>query len=147
MPQLDLSTYLPQVFWAAVLFVLMFGMFVGFIFPKMGNILRRRKDFNLNAESKIDFLKNQNLELANSYQNQKDDLYKELQFNIDKSLQAIKELHDKKIAALEQEMTNEMQQLQASFDKQLLEFDETYKDLIKDSVAITLKKVGFQNGR
>ena len=143
MPQLDLSTYLPQVFWAAVLFALMFGMFIGFILPKMANILRHRKDFNLSTESKIDFLKNQNLELANSYQNQKDELYKDLQFNIDQSLQVIKDLHDKKVIALEREMANEMQQLQANFEKQLLQFDENYKDLIKDSVTITLKKINF----
>jgi F0F1-type ATP synthase membrane subunit b/b' len=147
MPQLDISTYLPQVFWAAVLFALMFGMFVGFILPKMANILRHRKDFNLSTESKIDSLKNQNLELANSYQDKKDQLYQELQCDIDKSLQAIKSLHDKKIIALEQEMTDQLQQLQSSFENQLLHFDENYKDLIKESVQITLKKIGFQNGR
>lgn len=147
MPQLDISTYLPQVFWAAVLFALMFGMFVGFILPKMANILRHRKDFNLSTESKIDSLKNQNLELANSYKDKKDQLYKELQRDIDKSLQAIKSLHDKKIIALEQEMTDQLQQLQSSFENQLLHFDENYKDLIKESVQITLKKIGFQNGR
>lgn len=147
MPQLELSTYLPQVFWAAVMFALMLGMFIGFIMPKMASALQKRKDFVLDAEEKLKILTKQNLELEESYQSQKASTYVQLQNEIEKSLQTIRETHDKKISSLETEMTVELQILNKNFENQLANFDETYKDLITESVDIALKKVGFKNGR
>lgn len=147
MPQLDLSTYLPQVFWAAVLFALMLGMFIGFIMPKMANALQKRKSFVASTEEKLKILTAQNLELEASYHSQKDIAYNQLQSEIDRSLQIVRENHEKKIAILEKEMAVELQQLNKNFETQLSDFDENYKDLITEAVDMTLKKVGFKNGR
>lgn len=147
MPQLDLSTYLPQVFWAAVLFALMLGMFIGFIMPKMANALQKRKRFVASTEEKLKILTSQNLELEASYHSQKDSAYNQLQSEIDRSLQMVKENHEKKIAILEKEMAFELQQLNKNFETQLADFDENYKDLITEAVDMTLKKLGLKNGR
>lgn len=147
MPQLDLSTYLPQVFWAAILFALMLGMFIGFVMPKMANALQKRKSFILITEEKLKHLANKNLALEESYQTQKANTYIQLQSEIAKALQAVRDTHDKKISNLEKEMAVEFQILNKNFENQLTNFDENYKDLITESVDTALKKVGFKNGR
>jgi hypothetical protein len=83
--------------------------------------------------------------LEASYQTHKDIAYKQLQFEIDSSLQAVRDNHDKKMAIFEKEITGEIHQLHTNFENQLTHFHENYKDVIAESVNIALKKV--RNGR
>lgn len=151
MPQLDISTYLPQVFWLSIIFSIMLGVFIGVFLPKLTRILQRRFDAVEQADGKIKSLNELNLKLQKSYDDQKYEILKSTQTQIDATLANIRKDHEKRLHALETEIQQELNSLRNNHGQQSANFAANYQDIINEAVELTLKKLGsqgrMQNGR
>ena len=58
-----------------------------------------------------------------------------------------RENHENQLQSLEQDIQQELKLLQKSYKQQHADFDETYKDIINESVIQILNKLGVKNGR
>ena len=59
---------------------------------------------------------------------------------------AINEAHEKRFNSLEKEIQHEMTRLQSTYEQQINNFDENYKDIINEAVDQILYKLGINNG-
>lgn len=146
MPQLDVSTYLPQVFWLSIIFSTMLGVFVGVFLPKLTRILQRRFDAVEQADGKIKNLNEINLKLQKSYDDQKDAILQATQAQIDTTLATVRVAHEKRLQTLETEIQQELSRIRHSHGQQSANFAVNYQDLINEAVGLTLKKLGGQGG-
>lgn len=147
MPQLDISTYTPQIFWLIIIFSIMFGVFIGVFLPKLSNIFQRRFDLKKHAEQQIQNLSEATAQLQKTYDEKKEIALKDAQNYIDEALSSIRENHENQLQSLEQDIQQELKLLQKSYKQQHADFDETYKDIINESVIQILNKLGVKNGR
>lgn len=157
MPQLDISTFLPQLFWLLISFSLLYFLLSKFCLPKLNSVLDQREariDDNLHAAK---LAKEEARKLKQEYEliiakatKEKDALFSE-------ASKEISELMDKKMHELE----TELQHLSEQSEEKLKNFkqkanleickisEEIALDIIKkldsqvdkDSIAETIKKV------
>ena len=104
MPQLDISTYLPQIFWLSIIFSTMLGVFIGIFLPKLSRIFQKRYDVVEQADDRIESLKDSSLKLRKSYEEQKNEILKNTQDQIDSALASVRDFHEKRLHALETEI-------------------------------------------
>lgn len=146
MPQLDISTYLPQIFWAAIIFSLMLGIFIGVILPKLSGIFKKRAKIFHNNAQEVDNLSSQNLALITSYKTQRDELYQKLNLEMHATLQDLRKNHNDKIHEVDENLKLEINKITTDFDNQLKNFDHFYGNLISSLVDQVIKKIGVDNG-
>lgn len=144
MPQLDISTYLPQLFWLIVIFSVMLGVFIGLFLPKITRILQKRLDVIDQADRKIENLKISNLSLQKSYETQKNDILKDTQNQIDSALESVKDFHEKRMNALEVEIQQELGRIRNNNGMQTENFAEQYQVIIDEASELILEKLGMQ---
>ena len=144
MPQLDISTYLPQIFWLSIIFSTMLGVFIGIFLPKLSRIFQKRFDVVEQADGRIENLKDSSLKLRKSYEEQKNEILKNTQDQIDAALASVRDFHEKRLHALETEIQQELSRIRDNHGMQAEEFAESYKDVIDEAVGLTLKKLGMQ---
>ena len=147
MPQLDISTYTPQIFWLIIIFSIMFGVFIGVFLPKLSSIFQKRFDSEKHAEQQIQNLSEATAQLQKAYDEKKEIALKDAQNYIDEALSSIRENHENQLQSLEQDIQQDLKSLQKSYKQQYADFDETYKDIINESVIQILNKLGVKNGR
>jgi F-type H+-transporting ATPase subunit b len=147
MPQLDISTYAPQVFWLIIIFSIMLGTFIGVFLPKLSKIFQKRFDQKKHADSEIESLIQATKSLQESYDEKKEAAIKSSHEYLENSLLAINEAHEKRFNSLEKEIQHEMTRLQSTYEQQINNFDENYKDIINEAVDQILYKLGINNGR
>lgn len=147
MPQLDISTYTPQIFWLIIIFSIMFGVFIGVFLPKLSSIFQKRFDSAKHADQQIQNLSEATAQLQKPYDEKKEIALKDAQNYIDEALASIRENHENQLQSLEQDIQQELKLLQKSYKQQHADFDETYKDIINESVIQILNKLGVKNGR
>ena len=147
MPQLDISTYTPQIFWLIIIFSIMFGVFIGVFLPKLSSIFQKRFDSAKHADQQIQNLSEATAQLQKTYDEKKEIALKDPQNYIDEALASIRENHENQLQSLEQDIQQELKLLQKSYKQQHADFDETYKDIINESVIQILNKLGVKNGR
>ena len=147
MPQLDVSTYLPQVFWLVIIFSIMFGVFVGVFLPKVSGIFQKRFEVTRQADHKIQRLSEVTKHLQKDYEDKKAAAEKETQDYIDTALTNIRETQENRLQSLEKEIQQELHRLQSSHAQQYVDFEESYKGIISEAVRQTLTKLGMTNGR
>lgn len=145
MPQLDISTYLPQIFWLSIIFSLMLGVFIGIFLPKLLLIFQKRFDAIEHADEKIKNLKEINLKLQISYQVQKEEFLKNTQDQIDISLASVRDFHEKRLHALEVDIQQELSRIRDNHSAQSENFMTNYQNIIDEAVELTLEKLGIQN--
>jgi F-type H+-transporting ATPase subunit b len=141
MPQLDISTYVPQIFWLSIIFSLMLGVFIGVFLPKLSRILQKRFDAVEQDDSKIKNLSELTLKLQKSYDMQKNEILKTTQSQIDTSLASVRDLHEKRLHALEAEIQQELNRIRSNHGLQSENFAANYEDIINEAVELTLKKL------
>lgn len=144
MPQLDINTYLPQIFWLSIIFSAMLGLFIGIFLPKLSRIFQKRFDVIEQADDRIENLKDNSLKLRKSYEEQKNDILKNTQDQIDTALANVRDFHEKRLRALETEIQQELSRIRGNHGMQSEEFAESYRDVIDEAVNLTLKKLGMQ---
>lgn len=142
MPQLDISTYTPQIFWLLIIFSIMFGVFLGLILPKLSRIFQKRFDRLNQADQQIKELEEEAFQLQKTYEEQKRIAIQESQIYIEDALATIRNSHENKLKILEKEMQQELEYLQQTHKQQQLEFDDTFKEIIEESVDKILEKLG-----
>ncbi len=147
MPQLDISTYIPQVFWLIIIFSIMFGIFVGVFLPKVSSIFQKRFEATRQADHKIQNLSEATKLLQETYEEKKEAAVKDTQDHIDAALASIRETHENRLQSLEREIQQELNRLQSSHTQQYTDFEENYKSIINEAVTQTLTKLGMKNGR
>lgn len=145
MPQLDISTYTPQIFWLIIIFSIMFGIFLGIILPKLSIIFQKRFDAAKQTDQQIQNLSEVTLQLQKTYDEQKEIAIKDTQLYIDQTLATIREIHENRLQSLEKEIQQELGSLQDTYKQQHKNFDETYKDIINEAVSQVLTKLGLKN--
>ncbi len=144
MPQLDISTYLPQIFWLSIIFSTMLGVFIGIFLPKLSRIFQKRYDVVEQADDRIESLKDSSLKLRKSYEEQKNEILKNTQDQIDSALASVRDFHEKRLHALETEIQQELSRIRDNHGMHVEEFSESYKDVIDEAVELTLKKLGMR---
>jgi F-type H+-transporting ATPase subunit b len=144
MPQLDISTYLPQIFWLSIIFSTMLGVFIGIFLPKLSRIFQKRFDVIEQADDRIENLKDNSIKLRKSYEEQKNEILKNTQDQIDSALASVRDFHQKRLHALETEIQHELSRIRGNHGMQSEEFVESYRDVIDEAVNLTLKKLGMQ---
>ncbi len=147
MPQLDISTYIPQIFWLIIIFSVMFGIFIGVFLPRLSSIFQKRFDAAKQADHKIQSLAETTKQLQQTYDEQKEAAIKDSQGHLDVALASIREAQENRLQSLEREIQQELNRLQGSYTQQSNDFDENYKDIINEAVVQTLTKLGMKNGR
>ena len=151
MPQLEVSTYLPQIFWLSVLFSIMFGFFIGVFLPKLNSIFKKRIGVVEKTDEKITILKNTNNELQQLYNDQKNDFLKDTQAQMDAAIDSIRKDHEKRLQILENEFQCELDNMRNVHIQESDSFADSYRDIINEAVELTLKKLSSQemvkNGR
>lgn len=147
MPQLDISTYIPQVFWLAIIFSVMFGISIGLFLPRLSRIFQKRFDAAKQSDNKIQVLLEDIKKLQEKYNQKKEAAIYETQEHIDTALMGIREVHENRLQSLEREIQQELSYLRESYEQQYNDFYENYKDLINESATQILTKLRAQNGR
>lgn len=147
MPQLDVSTYIPQVFWLIILFSVMFGIFIGVFLPKVSSIFQKRFENSRQADQKIQHLTQATKQLQKDYEDKKEAAVKDTQNHIDVTLASIRETHENRFQSLESEIQQELNLLRTNHHQQYADFEENYKNIINEAVTQTLAKLGMKNGR
>ena len=147
MPQLDVSTYIPQVFWLIILFSVMFGIFIGVFLPKISSIFQKRFENTRQADHKIQHLSEATKQIQKDYEDKKEAAVQDTQNHIDSTLASIRETHENRFQSLEKEIQQELNLLQNSYNQQYADFEENYKGIINEAVTQTLAKLGMKNGR
>lgn len=142
MPQLDISTYTPQIFWLLIIFAIMFGVFLGLILPKLSSIFQKRFDTLSHADQQIGKLNETALQLQKTYEEQREAAIRESQLYIDQNLAAVRETYENKLQSLEKEIQQELHHLQHTHQQQQSDFDDTYKEIINEAVSKLLEKLG-----
>lgn len=147
MPQLDVSTYIPQVFWLIIIFSVMFGIFIGIFLPKISNIFQKRFENTSQADRKIQSLLEATRQLQKEYEDKKESAVKDTQDRIDAVLASIRETHENRLQSLEREIQQELNSIQNNHIQQYVDFEENYRGVINEAVTQTLAKLGMKNGR
>lgn len=147
MPQLDISTYTPQIFWLVIIFSIMFGVFLGVFLPKLSSIFQKRFDAIKHANQQIQSLSDTTLQVQKTYDEQKEIAVMDTQHYINETLAKIRDTHENRLQSLEKEIQQELQYLQRTHMQQFKDFDETYKDIINEAVSQILLKLGMKNER
>lgn len=145
MPQLDVSTYTPQIFWLLIIFAVMFGVFLGLILPKLSKIFQKRFDTLACADEQIQTLGQKSLHLKKTYEEQREKALHESQLYIDQTLTSIRKTYENKLQSLEEEIQQELQHVQQTHHQQQKDFDVTYKEIIDETVSKLLEKLGAKN--
>jgi F-type H+-transporting ATPase subunit b len=147
MPQLDVSTYIPQVFWLIIIFSGMFGIFIGIFLPKISNIFQKRFESTRQADHKIQNLSEATRQLQKEYEEKKETAIRDTQDHIDAVLASIRETHESRLQSLEKEIQQELSSIQNNHLQQYANFEENYRSVINEAVTQTLAKLGMKNGR
>ncbi|MCE2716144.1 MAG: hypothetical protein ACK4V2_04605 [Pseudomonadota bacterium] len=142
MPQLDISTYTPQIFWLIIIFSVMFGVFLGLILPKLSRIFQKRFDTLSHADQQIEKLNEATLQLQKTYEEQRETAIRESQLYIDETLSSVRDAYESKLQSLEKEIQQELQYLQHTHHQQQSDFTDTYKEIIDEAVSKLLEKLG-----
>ena len=143
MPQLDSSTYIPQLFWLIIIFSVMLGIFIGIFLPKISQIFQKRFDVVEQADRNIEKLKESNVNLQQSYNEKKDQILKNTQEQIDSALESVRDFHEKRMNALEAEIQQELSRIRNNHGMQTENFAENYQDIINEATTLILKKIGY----
>lgn len=144
MPQLDISTYLPQLFWLIVIFSIMLGIFIGLFLPRISGIFQKRLESIEQADKKIESLKESNLKLQQDYEKKKSEILRETQNQIDNALDSIRDFHEKRMNALEIEIQQELSRVRNNHGMNSESFAENYQIIIDEASELILEKLGMQ---
>lgn len=147
MPQLDITTYFSQVFWLVIIFSVMFGVFIGIFLPKISRIFQKRFDSKKQIDSEVLHLQQSTLHLKNLYEEKKDTALKKAHDFIEHEIAAIKQTHEKRLQELEAEIQTDIKRLQDSHHKLHDNFDELYKEIIKEATMQISATLGMHHGR
>ncbi len=125
----------------------MFGVFIGVFLPKLSNIFQKRFDSAKHADQQIQNLSEATAQLQKTYSEKKEIALADAQNYIDEALASIRETHENHLQSLEKDIQQELKLLQNNYKQQHVDFDETYRDIINESVTQILNKLGMKNGR
>ncbi len=135
MPQLDISTYIPQIFWFLICFAVLYSFVACIILPRITNILKERKrviDADLSSalelDNKIDELQTKTEQLRreanHQYQTKLDETAKNAAKEREKLIEELKE-------KIDQTAKKTRQELQAFIEKNNAQSETAVKNLVQ----------------
>jgi F-type H+-transporting ATPase subunit b len=137
MPQLDVSTFLPQIFWLVASFILLYIFLDKVCLPKLAKVFQDRDHKISRLLSKAESNKNKALQLKESYESQIAQALKKKSDALNEVTKDIALMMEHKI--LEHEL--ELKVLLSNSEQKIMDFEVATKNIIKQVAQETAEEM------
>lgn len=144
MPQLDLSSYISQIFWFIVCFSSLYFVVSIFIAPKMDKVLNKRKsiiDKHINNANK---LKEEANKLFESYEKAIDKAHDDAARNSEKAIKELKNFISERTVSLQKELAEQSEKMHISVRKSKEEALSEINKVATELAIDAAKKIGLR---